>query len=362
VKCLRKYNWVKLPRKEIPKLKGELGFWLRLAEHAAFRKGIATYCGHKNPVEPGMWSGGIVGLKKIMGVRSREKALQVLDALQDMGYISYTLEDTKQLTYQITDWVAECSGEECMDGTVYTTPGYGFLCIPRNITERIVAQEYIFEEADAWLDLWCHTVFRDKGNAFSFLSPVIQYGKYGSMLTLEKLGKRWGWEKTKVWRFFQKFASFFQIYRLPGSYGCVIYSPFYPVCDEIELPEEETVMRIFREIRICSQNTHTVGTVNDKGNRYTAWKSRRVIAALEEREQNQYGETAPIQDESGAGVALSARYNARVIFSCRNCKNSRNCIYACWGMYIGKPVDLSNYALRIVRSYEGRSFFGLDTS
>ena len=89
------------------------------------------------------------------------------------------------------------------------------------------------------------------------------------------------------------------------------------------------------------------GTVNDKGNRYTAWKSRRVIAALEEREQNQYGETAPIQDESGAGVALSALYNARVIFSCRNCKNSRNCIYACWGMYIGKPVDLSTYALRI---------------
>ena len=75
MKCLRKYNWVKLPREEIPKLKGNLGFWLRLAEHAAFRKGIATYCGHKNPVEPGMWSGGIVGLKKILGVRSREQAL-----------------------------------------------------------------------------------------------------------------------------------------------------------------------------------------------------------------------------------------------------------------------------------------------
>ena len=54
-----------------------------------------------------MWSGGIVGLKKIIGVRSREQALQVLDTLQAMGYISYTLEDTKQLTYRITDWVVE---------------------------------------------------------------------------------------------------------------------------------------------------------------------------------------------------------------------------------------------------------------
>ena len=84
---------------------------------------------------------------------------------------------------------------------------------------------------------------------------MIQYGKYGSILTLEKLGKRWGWEKTKVWRLFQKFASYFQIYRLPGSYGCVIYSPFYPVCDEIELPEEETVMRIFREKHVQNCTT-----------------------------------------------------------------------------------------------------------
>ena len=309
-----------------------------------------------------MWSGGIIGLKKIMGVRSREQALQVLDALQAMGYISYTLEDTKQLTYRITDWVVECSGEECMDGTVYTTPGYGFLCMPRNITERLAVQGRKFEEADAWLDLWCHIVFRDKGNAFSFLSPVIQYGKYGSILTLEKLGNRWGWEKTKVWRFFRKFASYFQLCRLPGSYGCVIYSPFYPVCDEIELPEEETIMRIFREIRISAKNTHTEGAVNEKGNRYTAWKSSRVISALEERTQNQYGKTAPIQDGPGIGVALSALYNARVIFSCRNCKNSKNCIYACRGIDIEKPVNLSTYSIGSVRSYESRSFFGLDTS
>ena len=41
-----------------------------------------------------------------------------------------------------------------MDGTVYATEGYGFLCLPRNITDRLVEQQYIFDEADAWLDLW----------------------------------------------------------------------------------------------------------------------------------------------------------------------------------------------------------------
>ena len=191
---------------------------------------------------------------------------------------------------------------------------------------------------------------------------MIQYGKYGSILTLEKLGKRWGWEKTKVWRFFRKFAPYFQLCRLPGSYGCVIYSPFYPVCDKIVLPEEETIISIFREIRISAKNTHTAGTINEKGNRYTAWKSSRVIAALEEKGQNQYGEIASTRSASGIGVALSALYNARVVFSCRNCKNSRNCIYACSGIDIGKPVNLSTYVQRTVRPYEGESFFDLDTS
>ena len=90
MKCLRRYKWVQLPRKEIPKLKGKLGFWLHLAERAAFRKGYATYCGHKNLVEPGMWTGGIVGVKAILGVRSREKAFQALDDLQELGYLTYS--------------------------------------------------------------------------------------------------------------------------------------------------------------------------------------------------------------------------------------------------------------------------------
>ena len=199
MKCLKKYNWVKIPRDEIPyRAKGILLCFLLLVCRAAFRKGFACYCGHKNTVEAGSWVGGIVGLKSILGVKNRRKALEIMDELQMLGYITYTLEpDTKILTYRITDWVHKCSGKECPDGNIYTTPRYGFVCIPRNITERLVEKGHKFSEADAWLDLWCHTVFRDKGNAFSFLAPAIQYGKYGSVLTLETLGKRWKWEKTR---------------------------------------------------------------------------------------------------------------------------------------------------------------------
>ena len=37
----------------------------------------------------------------------------------------------------------------------------------RIYTERLVEKGHKFGGADAWLDLWCHTVFRDKGNAYS---------------------------------------------------------------------------------------------------------------------------------------------------------------------------------------------------
>ena len=54
MKCLMKYQWVKLPREHLPPGKGIMGRWAKLAAHAAFRKGKASYCGYSNDVSPGM--------------------------------------------------------------------------------------------------------------------------------------------------------------------------------------------------------------------------------------------------------------------------------------------------------------------
>ena len=142
MKCLRKYKYVKLQRNRIPKGKGIMGSWMHLLSRAAFRKGNGSYCGFRNPVTPGMWAGGIVGLKSILGSKSRAQSLEILDQLEVLGLIKYTHDKkTKKLTYEITDWVAICSGEGCSDGAVYATEGYGFLCLPRNITERLAGNE-----------------------------------------------------------------------------------------------------------------------------------------------------------------------------------------------------------------------------
>ena len=53
MKCLFKYQWVKLPRVNMPAGKGVMGYWAKLASKAAFRKRQAIYCGYINEVIAG---------------------------------------------------------------------------------------------------------------------------------------------------------------------------------------------------------------------------------------------------------------------------------------------------------------------
>lgn len=317
-KCLLKYQWVKLSRAHLPVGKGIMGYWAKLASRAAFRKGQAKYCSYTNDVVPGMWSGGMVGLKSILGVKSRTEAIEIMDTLQRFGYVRYMLDEkTKKLEYVIIDWVVKCSGAECMSGSVYATDGYGFLCLPRNVTQRLAEQHYIFGESDAWLDLWCHTVWQETSNAFSYLMPTIQFGRHGAALTLETLGQRWNWEKTKVWRFFQKHRDAFALYRLPGSYGCLIFNKLYPLDTEVSLPSCAEIERIIEKMRICAGNVHISGSENTRLNKMTLWYSCKVIA---QSVPDCAGQTLENR------VALLAPI-IRAYFSL--CWNCQNCIYDC---------------------------------
>ena len=311
--CLLKYRWVKLPRALVPSGKGILGSWARLAARAAFRAGHGRYCGHMNAVTPGMWAGGIVGVKSILGVRRRGDALKMLDELQNLGYITYTLDPaTKKLEYHIRDWVLEFSGEGCSYGAVYATDGYGFICLPRNITQRLADRKTKFDDADAWLDLWCHTVWRENSNAFSYMAPTVQFGTMGAALTLEALGRRWGWEKTKVWRFLHKHGDAFALYRLPGSGGCLIFNKLYLAGTAFYLPDNAKIVRIVARMRILSGNAHAGLSENERVNRFIRLCSGAIISELEAQNR----------------VALSSCIT-RVYFShCRNCESR---VYDCRG-------------------------------
>lgn len=123
-------------------------------------------------------------------------------------------------------------------------------------------------------------VWQDPKNIFSHLAPTIQYN--GAALTLETLGSRWGWEKTKVWRFFQKHGDVFPLYRLPGSCGCLIWNRQYPTGTEIILPSCEKIKRIFAQIRILAGNTHFSGSDHVRLNRMVGWYSQKMLASVSE--------------------------------------------------------------------------------
>ena len=78
MKCLMKYEWVKLMRSHLSRGKVVMGAWARLASQAAFRKGKAEYCGYTNEVNAGEWLGGIVGVKSILTLRSHKNARQTV--------------------------------------------------------------------------------------------------------------------------------------------------------------------------------------------------------------------------------------------------------------------------------------------
>ena len=158
-----------------------------------------------------------------------------------------------------------------------------------------------------------------------FLAPAIQYGKYGSVLTLEGLGKRWGWEKTKVWRFFKKHADTFALYRLPGAFGCVIFNQLYPTGADIEMPEQEDVIKVLNDIRKAGSKINVKGSDSARLNCMIAWRSKIVVTAYEKE----------LEEEAKTGVALLVPLIRAYFSHGRNCKNCRNCIYDCQGMSKG---------------------------
>ena len=138
-------------------------------------------------------------------------------------------------------------------------------------------------------------------------------------MTLETLGQRWGWEKTKVWRFLKKHGGVFSLYRLPGSFGCLIYNKHYPINKEVSLPTENEIIRILNKIRILGTNTYKTTRDHEHINKLVAWYSKRITQEI-------------VSNISENRVADFSPIIRAYISHCWNCKN---CIYDCGNVYKG---------------------------
>ncbi|MCL2342622.1 MAG: hypothetical protein FWC62_01805, partial [Firmicutes bacterium] len=183
-------------------------------------------------------------------------------------------------------------------------------------------------------------------NIFSFTAPTVQFGQYGAVLTLETLGQRWGWEKTKVWRFLKN-QDAFALHKFPGSYGCLIFNTQYPTGDPFTLPEQRDIIRILSQIRfldqirilnvkrISGQNTHLGGTDNERIN----W----MIAVYSQTLTERLPEDPSESPENGVAVLAPI---TRAYFSSSNCESCRKRDYDCKSIDYGVLRRITGFQIR----------------
>ena len=215
-----------------------------------------------------------------------------------------------------------------MNGTVYATDGFGFLCLPR---------QYYAATCRGAIYIWMK-------QTHGWISGATQYQRnramrflYGASCSIRQLrrhindGKNWAsvgaGKRQRYGEFFKKHGDVFALYRLPGSYGCLVFNKSYPMDTEVSLPKQTEILRILGEIRIWGANTHKVGSDNDHINRLVTWYSRNAVEKSNDNvEENR--------------VALSDSIIRAYFSPCWNCKN---CEYVCRSKeYSGLKVQESN--------------------
>lgn len=284
-KCPVDYKWVKVPRNLVPtKCKGILKDYFKIAFASAYKDGVVKYCGHTNDIKAKQWIGGVTGIKRLLERRSIDKALNAVCFLRDIGLVTMLFEYGGKITVDVPDIIIPqtCPAEERAkryvdryiyehdgvtlkeishlyeyaenhNGKCYVNDSSGFICIPRDLTERLVERHYVFDDADAFYDLYLHTVDRTESNPFSQICPTVMYKRGNSVFTLDYLCTRWGWSKCKVSRFFKKVSDYFSLVKLQSSYGCLIFNKVFQTDLKFTVPSQEDCFAIVNEMKSRSE-------------------------------------------------------------------------------------------------------------
>ena len=294
------YKSTKMPRSVVPHIltaKGTTAKLCALYSIASYRSGAIFVKTRKAKKEirqvnaPGQWIGTIHSLRQALQLTNNTQVTDLLEILASNGYLTYSIEN-KLINYTLPWYNAEKRNRHY--GTQYyefdqkqparqpqasnskiaiATTDQGWFFLPKI---PLMTPDGCYEEADAWMDLWTHTIYQDYYCAFSFLAPCVSFGKYHSAITLEQLSENWGWEKTKVWRFLEKHKEIFPHFRLPGSYGMLIFNAAYPDANT-DLPTMDMILHIIATLRDFSGYKVTSHNDNTNLNRMIAAHSRDLL-------------------------------------------------------------------------------------
>lgn len=240
---------------------GVLSDYVTIAKNLALRNGKQKYYAYQNSVHKDSWTGGIIGIKTMLHCKSKDEAFSRLEILSKYNLVNYVYNsETRELFVHSIPEVNRYIKDSLPKTQCFATNHYGYIYLNRNLSDNLINNGYVFTEGDAYIDLMLHTVIGEHSNPFSYTSPCVMLNG-NSILTLDMLGSRWHWEKTKVHRFFKKHSSDFVLRKCPGNFGCVIYN--YSQTDNRVIPSQSDVNQIVSLCLYYGRKMKRLGNNND---------------------------------------------------------------------------------------------------
>lgn len=280
---LLNYPYVILPRNILPKGTGILKDFFALAYACAYKSGVTKYNMYYNKVKANQWAGGLDGVRRLLKKRTKDDAYNALIDLSLLGlitvetfkykYIVITVHHiipsdicTEEIVFyrEYLDILSDKNRAKILENAdnnptishikkhgkkCYVNDNSGFIRVERNVSNLLFENNRSFSDADAFFDLYLHTVYREQYQPFSEKFPAILYKKDMPILTLETLAKRWLWDKQRVYRFFKRYANYFKLVKLQSSYGCAIFNIAYPIDETVVIPTQDECFAIVNRFK-----------------------------------------------------------------------------------------------------------------
>lgn len=231
-----------------------------LCSYANFRTSYRRLDGISYTVFPGDWVCRITELMEKLRLRSRRQVIQVLDQLQECGYIQYTLLGRDHIVkYRIKGWRQH---NTILDYNCPCQKETGFFFLPISIAAELISAERC-SEMDIILDLWISTIYNDTRVQGSFAGPVVYFrnGTGSPLISYADLSQRWGISKATVSRVLKKLEQlgYISLITFSGRCGTAIYlknylSTMFQISD-VMIDKEEVAMSLRVKIHIPKVET-----------------------------------------------------------------------------------------------------------
>ena len=227
--------------------------FLILSSYANFRTTRKYVDGVRQYIKAGEWICSLADVSEWFQVRSKQKVLDILAHLSKLGLLSHTvLCQGKMVHYKIANW---SKYNTALNYECRCPKDSGFYFFPIAEEKKLLASGRC-SEADALMDMWVNTIYKDECVTGSDLGPVVYFrtGTGDPLTSYADMATRWNVSKATAGRMVRKLddCGYLTGLNFPGRHGSVYYlngylSTMFEICD---LPVDKEEVALCFKIRL----------------------------------------------------------------------------------------------------------------